>query len=99
MRINSVSDFRKAMRVGPYAFPGGYPTYFIMKDGSTVSYQAAKKIVPRKLSKNNIREMLVDIPIALEINWEDNELYCEMTNERIPSAYGCLPSEASYGGE
>jgi len=33
MKIETISDFRKAMRHGPYAWPGGYPCYFIMGDG------------------------------------------------------------------
>lgn len=32
MQINSISDFRKAMRNGPYAWPGGYPLFFVMGD-------------------------------------------------------------------
>ena len=29
MLINSISDFRRAIHNGPYAWPGGYPLYFI----------------------------------------------------------------------
>lgn len=90
MLINSISDFRKAMRIGPYAWPGGYPLFFLLSDGEALSFKAAKA---------NIREMLEALaepqcrysgwrPVALEINYEDNDLYCAHTNEKIEAAYG-----------
>jgi len=33
MRIESISDFRAAIRNGAYAWPGGYPMFFVMADG------------------------------------------------------------------
>ena len=87
MSINSISDFRRAMRNGPYAWPGGYPCYFIMSDGEALSFKAARK------ERRQLLEALRDgddsgwRPIAVEINWEDAALYCTHTNERIPSAY------------
>jgi hypothetical protein len=97
MQINNISDFRRAMRNGPYAWPGGYPCFFVMSDGEAISFKAAKE---------NIREILEDLraycddyrssgfayttdwrPIAFEINYEDASLYCAHTGERIESAY------------
>lgn len=90
MQINSISDFRKAVRNGPYAWPGGYPLYWIMSDGTAVAFDVARV----SWEGRRMLEALLDNandgwrPIALEINWEDTELYCEHTGERIPSAYG-----------
>jgi hypothetical protein len=87
MPINSISDFRRAIRNGPYAWPGGYPLYFIMSDGGALSFKAAKA------ERRGVLEALRDNsgngwrPVAVEINWEDAELYCDHTNERIESAY------------
>jgi len=90
MRITSVSDFRRAVRNGPYAWPGGYPCYFIMNDGSAVSFEAVKRNV------RSVLEALTDpqyrawsgwLPIAVDINWEDSTLLCDVTGERIPAAY------------
>jgi len=90
MNINSISDFRRAVRNGPYAWPGGYPCYWVMADGEAVAFHVAKS------ERRNMLEALKDrairpqdgwLPVALEINWEDGELYCAHTNERIPSAY------------
>lgn len=91
------AEFIAALESGPYAWPGGYPLYFIMADGEALSFGAAKAE-----QKRIVEEMLLDnagvgfldrqwIPVACEINWEDTALYCADTNERIPSAYGDDP--------
>jgi hypothetical protein len=88
MQINSISDFRAAIRHGQYAWPGGYPCYFITSDGAALSFDAARK------ERRNILESIAARSnngwriVGLDINWEDNELYCEHTNNKIQSAYG-----------
>lgn len=86
--INSISDFRKAMRHGKFAWPGGYPCYFITNDGGALSFEAAKA------ERRNILEALCNDHdhsgwrvVAVDINYEDPELFCAHTNERIESAY------------
>lgn len=88
MEIKTISDFRRAVRNGPYAWPGGYPLYWLMADGEAVSFDVCR---------TERRSMLEAIayghdaqwrPIAIEINWEDIGLYCAHTGLRIPSAYG-----------
>jgi hypothetical protein len=88
MNIQSISDFRKAMRNGPYAWPGGYPVYFITSDGAALSFKAAKQ------ERRNILEALKDNDTrsgwhicGADINWEDCELMCDHTGERIEAAY------------
>ena len=88
MLIKTMADFRRAMRHGPYAWPGGYPCYFIMGDGEAISFAAAKA---------NRREIVTAIayddtrsesyPVALDVNWENAELFCAHSGERIESAY------------
>jgi len=36
MKINTVKDFGEALRNGPYAWPGGYPLFFITADGGAL---------------------------------------------------------------
>jgi hypothetical protein len=89
MDIRSISDFRRAMRHGPYVWPGGYPVYFVMSDGEALSFKEAKK---------NIRPILGALaenakrddwrPVALAVNWEDCNLWCSQSGEKIESAYG-----------
>lgn len=87
MIIDTISDFRRAMRNGPYAWPGGYPLYFITSDGAALSFEAVRE---------NVRLVLESIAhrsddgwrvVALDINYEDGLLYCDHTNKRIESAY------------
>jgi hypothetical protein len=88
MLINSISDFRRAIRNGPYAWPGGYPLYFVMADGEALSFRAAR---------DNRRAILSAIaykgtdeqwrPIGMEINYEDADLWCAHRAEKIESAY------------
>ena len=89
MLINSISDFRAAIRNGAYAWPGGYPLYFVTSDGAALSFNAAKA------ERRNILEALRDNDkrsgwhvCGVDVNWEDSELRCDHTNERIESAYG-----------
>jgi hypothetical protein len=87
MWIKTISDFRAAMRHGPWAWPGGYPCYFITSDGAALSFKSARQ------ERRNILEAIRDQDnsgwriVAMDVNWEDAELYCDHTNERIESAY------------
>jgi hypothetical protein len=87
--IRTISDFRKAMRHGPYVWPGGYPVFFVMADGEALSFAAAKaerRNVLAALAANDRHSGW--LPVGLEVNWADNSLYCAHTGERIESAYG-----------
>jgi hypothetical protein len=88
MQINTVHDFRRAIRNGAYAWPGGYPLYFITSDGTALSFDAAKT------ERRNILQSIAHRSndgwrvIGADVNWEDQDLTCDHTGERIPSAYG-----------
>ncbi len=87
MHINSISDFRRAVRNGAYAWPGGYPCFWLMSDGEALSFDVCKS------ERRNMLEALRDDsrngwrPVALDINYEDGDLYCAHTGKRIESAY------------
>ncbi len=89
MKIETISDFRAAIRHGSHAWPGGYPVYFVMADGEALSFEAAKRerrllldaLAYPEYNRNDWR------PVALEINWEDGNLICSHTDRRIESAY------------
>lgn len=88
MLIKTVFDFNKSLEIGPYAWPGGYPLYFVTADCGVLSWQAA--IDEQAL----IRDAIIEgydpqwQVVALEINYEDNDLYCDHTGNKIESAYG-----------
>lgn len=80
-------DLKNALRAGPYAWPGGYPCYFITSDGCALSFEAVRYEFRQVLW--SIRHNVNDgwNLEGLAINWEDPELYCEHTGKRIQSAY------------
>ncbi len=88
MQINSISDFRRVFRNGPYAWPGGYPLYFVTDDGAALPFNAARE--NRRAIINSIAYALRDgwRIVAVYVNWEEEDLMCDHTGERIPSAYG-----------
>lgn len=66
-----------------YAWPGGYPTFAITRDGGCLCESCVNR---------NRYEILTDPApdweiVAVEVNWEDPELYCDNCNARIESAY------------
>lgn len=87
MTVNSISDFRRAVRNGPYAWPGGYPVYWLMSDGEACAFGVAKSERRAMLEALRDKDNGGWRPISLEINWEDGALFCAHTGARIESAY------------
>ncbi len=91
----TIRDFRD----GRYA-SGGYPKYWICADGETLSYDAcrANALHIGRAVRGDTNRADVDPArfyssdrqwrvIGYSVNWEDPELYCSHTGERIESAY------------
>jgi hypothetical protein len=82
----SVDQFKADLQ-HPYAWPGGYPRFFITSDGAALSFKAAED------NQRQIMDAIVDNDnsgwrvIGCAINWEDVDLYCDHTSSRIESAY------------
>jgi hypothetical protein len=87
--INTVSEFDQALEQGPFAWPGGYPCFFLCTDGEALSFDAAKENAEliREALESNDRNSSWHVA-GFDINWEDTDLYCAHTNEKIQSAYG-----------
>lgn len=83
----TVDNFRVDLSE-PYAWPGGYPRFFITSDGAALSYAAAK--AEQENIESSIAEDCRDgwRVVACDVNWEDSDLTCDHTGERIESAYG-----------
>jgi hypothetical protein len=87
MLINNISEFRVAAR-HPYAWPGGYPTYFICEDGAALCHKCVSK------ERRNILDSIANKSrdswhvVALDINYEDSSLSCDHCSKLIESAYG-----------
>ena len=88
MIISSSDVFRTELSGGPFAWPGGYPKFFVTHDGAALSFDAATENVD--LIVDSIENGHSDgwRVVAVEINWEDDNLICDHTRCRIQSAYG-----------
>lgn len=81
-------DFIEALKNGEFAWPGGYQMYFIVDDGEALSFEAAqenKDLIIDAINDNDSNGWRV---VGVDVNWEDDDLYCAHTNKKIPSAYG-----------
>ena len=85
--IETVQDLQRALNSGPYAWPGGYPLFFITSDGAALSFAAVE--ANRAYIDDSIENSLNDgwRVVAVEVNWEDDALFCDHTGNRIQSAY------------
>jgi hypothetical protein len=86
MIIKTKEDFLKHIEYGAYAFPGGYPRYFITDDGDCLSFKAAfdnQERIAEAIETNDRTGWRVE---ACDVNWE-NLIYCCHTGKRIESAY------------
>lgn len=83
----NVKEFIASVRAGKFAWPGGYPKFWITYDCEALSYEAVRSNalqIARAIKHNTRCSWQV---IACDINWEDPDLYCSHTNARIESAY------------
>ena len=79
---------KQQLRAGKYAWPGGYPLYFVTSDGAALSFCAVRaewrNVVAAHLTKDTRSGWHI---AGADVNWEDGDLYCDHTGERIESAY------------
>jgi hypothetical protein len=71
-----------AGKVQVYAWPGGYPIFYITGDGGALCPQCVEENL--RLCASDEKQWKV---IAHEANWEDPSLYCDHCGRRIESAY------------
>lgn len=86
--IENAAQLKATLRNGAYACPGGYPLFFITADGAALSFEAVRAELRQclySLHTSNRRDGWHIV--ACDINYEDGELYCAHSGERIESAY------------
>lgn len=87
--INNGRELRSTLRAGPFAWPGGYPCYFVTADGAALSFAAVLQNLREVISAIRRRDDICGWRVvACAVNWEDQDLICEHTGEPIQSAYG-----------
>ena len=85
--IDSVADLKATLRAGEFAWPGGYPLYFITSDGGALSFESVRAELYQVIY--SIRHQISDgwRVVACEVNYEDTDLYCDHSGKRIAYAY------------
>ena len=69
-----------------YAWPGGYPLFYLTADNGVLCSDCANMAVAEDLAFDSTDEQwyLIDY----DINYEDKNLYCDHCSNYIESAYG-----------
>ena len=74
-------------RLAKYAWPGGYPIYYLAADNGVICADCANN----DRSADNLDPDYPDDDqwriVAADVNYEDNRLFCDNCSERIESAY------------
>ena len=91
--IRSVADLKATLRNGPYAWPGGYPLFFLCHDGEAMSFDSVRETLHLVMQAIQDRGNSGWRVIGCDINYEDNDLYCAHSGKKIESAYGEDDSE------
>ena len=87
MKIKNKTDLAEALKNGPYAWPGGYPLFFITNDGAALSFDTVKaeiENVQHSIETDSNDGWRV---VAIDVNWEEPNLICDHSGQRIESAY------------
>ena len=85
--VKTVSDVKAALRYGKCIDVSGYPLFFITSDGSALSFESVRENFSEVCYsiRNNIDDGWK--VVGIDINYEDTELYCEHSGEKIDCAY------------
>jgi hypothetical protein len=95
-------DLFVSLREGPYTSLGCYPKYYVTRDGSVVSHAGILENLRRygracsaACWSDDSSDARAYGVLTIGVNWEDSDLYCDETGERIPSAYAEPEENAS----
>lgn len=85
----TTKELKQYIRNGKYAWPGGYPIYFVTYDGEALSYDTVKEHYKNVLyAMKYLRGFSGWDVQSCEVNWEDDTLRCCHSGEMIECAYG-----------
>lgn len=69
-----------------YAWPGGYPIFYVVADGGVLCPECARMAEAEGLANDSEDEQWYIV--AADVNYEDEQLFCDHCYAHIPSAYG-----------
>lgn len=85
--FKTVEEYKEAVKAGPYAWPGGYPLFYVTQDGGALCWDCAhdeEAEIIAAITDDNDPQWRV---CGYDINHEDASLHCDHCSERIESAY------------
>ncbi len=83
----TVRQFLDSLRGGRFTSLGSYPKFWLTSDGGCLSSEACRSevwTIARAIRDGDNSGWRV---VACDVNWEDPEMFCDVTGERIESAY------------
>jgi hypothetical protein len=84
----TLAEIKARLRDGAYAWPGGYPLFFVTADGAALSFKTVRRewreIVSTHLRNDQRSGWFI---AGCDVNWEDGDLTDDHTGEKIESAY------------
>jgi len=86
MATSKTAEVKQFIRQ-PYAWPGGYPLFAIAADGGCLCKDCVKdnaKLIIGATRNGFEKDWAV---VAVECNWEDEELVCDNCGKPIEAAY------------
>ncbi len=84
-KIKTVADLKATLRAGPYAWPGGYPLYFILADGESASFNTVKAEF-RHICASYLEGDSAWQVIGCDVNYE-SVMRCAISGNLIEAAY------------
>jgi hypothetical protein len=76
-------------KLSSWAWPGGYPIYYITKDSGVLCPKCANDNSNRTIDgdDDDCPDDAQWLIVAAEVNWEDGDMTCDNCAKRIESAY------------
>ncbi len=83
-----IRGFMEALATGPFAWPGGYPLFFVTSNGDTLAFGSAWKERAQIYSALQKGERTGGWHVeSTVLNFEDPSLRCDHDGGRIEAAY------------
>lgn len=84
MTLNEMKEMasNNGGKLPAYAWPGGYPIYYLAKDNGVLCPKCANEYAAGRDNDEQLE------PVACDIHYEGAALQCENCNAEIESAYG-----------
>ncbi len=90
----TTKDIKTALRNGPFAWPGGYPLYFLSHGGDVLCFGCVRSNFRSVVEHTKMGDRSASWHLgACEVHWEGSPLECAECQCEIESAYGEIGGE------